>query len=157
MNNHLGTHLYMQPFLESARRNIQARKRNPNPNFLVRISSGGVGVFHVKGGGQQVRYVLRNPGKPNLFVAWPGILPGYPGGARKFEKKMFVSNSSAVPKRGQSERGRTQKHANERKRAQISAKERKRKSAKERNRAQKGAKERKKKERIHVKITNNQV
>ena len=50
---------------------------------------------------------------------------------------------SAVPKRGPSKRGRTQKHANERKRAQMRAKERKRKSAKEHKRAQKGAKERK--------------
>ena len=30
---------------------FQGRNRNPNPNFLVRISSGGVGVFHVKGWG----------------------------------------------------------------------------------------------------------
>ena len=29
----------------------QARERNPNPKFLVRMSSGGVGVFHVKGWG----------------------------------------------------------------------------------------------------------
>ena len=35
----------------------QARKRSTNPNFWVRISSGGVGVFHMKGGGQKVRYV----------------------------------------------------------------------------------------------------
>ena len=27
----------------------QGRKMNPNPNFLVRIFSGGVGVFRVKG------------------------------------------------------------------------------------------------------------
>ena len=51
--------------------------------------------------------------------------------------------NSAVPKRGRSKRGRTQKHANVRKRAQMSAKERKRKSAKECKRAQKGANERK--------------
>ena len=54
---------------------------------------------------------------------------------------MKFQKDSAVPKRGRSKRGRTQKHANERKRAQMSAKERKRKSAKERKRAQKGAKE----------------
>ena len=38
---------------------------------------------------------------------------------------------SAVPKRGRSKHGRTQKHANEHRRAQMSTKERKRKSAKE--------------------------
>ena len=51
--------------------------------------------------------------------------------------------TSAVPKRGRSKRGRSQKHANARKRAQMNAKERKRKSANARKRAQKGAKERK--------------
>ena len=50
---------------------------------------------------------------------------------------------SAVPKRGRSKCGRTQKHANERKRGQMSAKERKRKSAETRKRAPKGARERK--------------
>ena len=34
---------------KSGKRKVQGRKRNPNPNFLVLISSGGVGVFHVKG------------------------------------------------------------------------------------------------------------
>ena len=32
------------------------KKKNPNPNFLVRISSGGVELFHVK------------PGKPNFLA-----------------------------------------------------------------------------------------
>ena len=59
---------------------IQARKRNPNPNLWVRISSGGVGL---RGGGQKVRYVPRNPRKPSFWARYPGILPGYPGGARK--------------------------------------------------------------------------
>ena len=54
--------------------------------------------------------------------------------------------SSAVPKRGRSKRGRTQKHANDRKRAQVHAKERKRKSTKEHERAQKS-----------VKVANSQV
>ena len=36
---------------------FQGRKRNPNPNFLIRIFSSGVGVFHVNGWGQKVRYV----------------------------------------------------------------------------------------------------
>ena len=50
---------------------------------------------------------------------------------------------SAVPKRGRSKRGGTQKHANVRNTARMNAKERKCKSAKERKRAQKGAKGRK--------------
>ena len=44
-------------------------------------------------------------------------------------------NYSAVPKRGRCKRGRTQKHANERKRAQKSANKRVQKSAKGRKRA----------------------
>ena len=35
---------------------------NPNPDFFVRISSGVVGVFRVKGSGPKIRYALRNPG-----------------------------------------------------------------------------------------------
>ena len=48
---------------------------------------------------------------------------------------------SAVPKRGRSKRGQTQKHANARKRAKMSSKERRCKSAKECKRAQKGQRE----------------
>ena len=62
---------------------IQGRKRNPNLNFLVRISSGGVGVFQVQGWGQEVRYVLRNPLKPNFWADILGSLPGYFGNVRK--------------------------------------------------------------------------
>ena len=66
----------------------QARKRNPNLNFLVRIFSGGVGVFHVKGWGPKSSACPSKPGKSNCFG---GIsrqkLPGYPGGARKVREK----------------------------------------------------------------------
>ena len=59
-------------------------KRNPNLNFLVRVFSGGVGVFHVRGGGgQQVRYVPRNQENQTFWAGYAGILRGYPGGARK--------------------------------------------------------------------------
>ena len=51
-------------------------------------------------------------------------------------------NFSAVPKRGRSKCGRTQEHANERKREQMSTKERKRKSAIA-QKSSKGRKERK--------------
>ena len=45
----------------------QARKRNPNPNFWVRISSSGVGVFHVKGWGPKSSVCPSKPGEPNFF------------------------------------------------------------------------------------------
>ena len=65
---------------------VQARKRNPNPNFWVRISSGGVGVLHVKGWGPKSSVCPSKPGKPNFFGR---ILLGQPGGARKvLEKKV---------------------------------------------------------------------
>ena len=51
--------------------------------------------------------------------------------------------TSAVPIRGRSKRGRSQKHANEHKRAQTQVRKRAQKGAKERKREQKGAKERK--------------
>ena len=51
-------------------RENQARKRKPNPNFWVRISSGGVGVFHVKGGGRKVRYVPRKRMPLNIRIQW---------------------------------------------------------------------------------------
>ena len=76
---------------ETTKKGYQGRKRNLNPNFLVWISLGGVGVFHVKGWGPKVRYVLRNPGKPNFLAGYPGILPGWE--PEKFEKKKFVFNS----------------------------------------------------------------
>ena len=62
----------------------QGRKRNPNLNFLVRIFSGGVGVFHVKGWGPKSSVCPSKPRETKLF--WrgiPGFSPGYPGGARK--------------------------------------------------------------------------
>ena len=44
------------------------------------------------GGGQKVRYVPRNQGNQTFWAGYPGILPGYPGGARKvWEKKSLCS------------------------------------------------------------------
>ena len=76
-----------QTLQEFRRKNeFQARKRNPNPNLLARIFSGGEGVFHMKGWG------LQNPGKQNVLVGCLGCLAGYPGGARKVcEKKSLCS------------------------------------------------------------------
>ena len=45
----------------------QGRKRNPNLNFLVRISSGGVGVFHVKGWGPKSSVCPSKPRETKLF------------------------------------------------------------------------------------------
>ena len=58
--------------LISASPKVQARKRNPHPNFWVRISSGGVGVFHVKGWGPKSSACPAKPGKPSFFrgISW---------------------------------------------------------------------------------------
>ena len=71
---------------------LSGKKKNPNQNFLVRISSGGVGVFHVRGGRQKVRYVLRNPGKANFLAGYPGICAGiYRGCPKGLRKKGLCS------------------------------------------------------------------
>ena len=71
----------------------QARQRNPNPNFLVRIFSGGVGVFHVNGWGPKSSVWASKPGKPNFFG---GISRDFAGISRTRPKslrtKKFVFN-----------------------------------------------------------------
>ena len=95
------------------------------------------------------------------MLRWPDSRESIQGsrtGPLFFESRFGAvceSRKSAVRKRGRSKRGRSQNHANARKRAQISAKEPKRKfakSAKGRKRAQKSAKER-----FRVNNANNQV
>ena len=73
---------------------FQGRKRNPNPNFLVRISSGGVGVFHVKGWGPKSSVCLSKPGETKLFG---GIsrdvcrdIPGAPESLKKYLCSILV-------------------------------------------------------------------
>ena len=57
------------------------RKRNPNQNFRGRISSGRVGVFHLKGWRPKGSVCPSKPRENKLFGRdIPGILPGYPGG-----------------------------------------------------------------------------
>ena len=66
--------------------NIQARKESPNPNFGVRISSSGVGVFHVKGWGPKSSVCPLKPGKSNFLAgsrAFAGISWRCPNSLRK--------------------------------------------------------------------------
>ena len=46
---------------------LLADERNPNPNFLVRMSSGGVGVFHVKRWGPNNSVCPSKPRETKLF------------------------------------------------------------------------------------------
>ena len=80
---------------------VQARKRNQNPNFVVRISSGGLGVFHMKGLGQKVRYgggakkfgmSSESQGNQTFWRDIPGCWRDIPRAPKKFEKKEFVFN-----------------------------------------------------------------
>ena len=73
----------------------QGRRRNPNPNFCfwVRISSGGVGVFHVKGWGPKSSVCASNPRETKLLGGLSrDSCRDIPGAPEKFEKKMFVFN-----------------------------------------------------------------
>ena len=48
-------------------------------------------------GGQKVWYVTRKPGNQTFLAGYPGILPGYPGSARKvWEKNVWVQFSSPI-------------------------------------------------------------
>ena len=69
------------------RKTARAWKRNPNLNFRVRIFSGGVGVFHVKGWVPKNSVCPLEPGKPNFFGGISRDFAGISGGARKVWKK----------------------------------------------------------------------
>ena len=72
----------------------QGRKNNPNTNFLVRISSGGVGVFHVKGWGSKSSVCPSKSRETKVFGGMSQDFGGISWGApEKFEKKKFVFNS----------------------------------------------------------------
>ena len=65
-----------EPTCYDMRNEGQAKKRKPkNPNFLVRISSGGAGVFHVKGWGPTSSVCPLKPRKAKLLSGYLGILP----------------------------------------------------------------------------------
>ena len=59
-------------------------KKEPKPKLLSPdIFWWGGGLPREGVGGQKVRYVPRNPGNQTFLAGYPGILPGYPGSARK--------------------------------------------------------------------------
>ena len=63
----------------------QGGKRNPNLNFLVRIFSSGVGVFHVNGWGPKSSIRPSKPGKSNFLG---GISRDFAGISRNFLKSL---------------------------------------------------------------------
>ena len=71
------------------------KKREPKPRlFSLGLSSVGAGVFHVKGvGAKKFGMSFEAQGNQTFGRDIPGFLPGYPGGASKFERKKFVFNS----------------------------------------------------------------
>ena len=77
---------------------IQARKKNPNPNFLVRIFSSGVGVFHMNGWGPKSSIRPSKPGKSNFLGGisrdFAGISRGCPKSLRKKKSLCSISVSS---------------------------------------------------------------
>ena len=76
---------------------FQGRKGNPNLNFLVRIFSGGVGVFHLKDWGPKSSVCPSKPRKTKLFggISWDfaRISRGCP---KSLRKKRFVFISSPL-------------------------------------------------------------
>ena len=77
-------------------------KNEPKPKlFEPGYLPAGVGVFHAKGWGPKVRYALRNQGNQTFLAGYPGILPGYPGGARKVLRKKFGFNFCSLREGGQ--------------------------------------------------------
>ena len=70
---------------------LQGRKKEPKPKLLVRISSGGVGVFHVNGVGPKSSVW---PSKPRESKLFGGISRDFcrdiPGAPEKFEKIKHV-------------------------------------------------------------------
>ena len=70
---------------------IQGGKKNPNPNFLVRIFSSGVGVFHVTGWGPKSSIRPSKPGKSNFLGGVSRDFAGISRGRTKsLRKKVCV-------------------------------------------------------------------
>ena len=73
---------------------FQARKKSTNPNFWVRIFSGGVGIFHVKGRGPKSSGMSPETREIKLFGRdVPGFCRDIAEEPEKFEKKKFVFHS----------------------------------------------------------------
>ena len=66
---------------------VWEEKRTQTQTFWSGYLRAGWGSSTWRGGGQKVRYVPRNQGNQTYLAGYPGILPGYPGGARKVWKK----------------------------------------------------------------------
>ena len=72
--------------------NQKKRRRNPNPNFFVRISSVGVGVFHVKGwGAKKFGMSFETQGNQTSWRDISGFLPGITRGCPKSVRKKLCS------------------------------------------------------------------
>ena len=78
----------------------QGGKRNPNPNFLVRIFSSGVGVFDVNGWGPKTSTRPSKPGKSNFLCGmsrdFARISRGRPKSLRKKVCVQFPFHISEV-------------------------------------------------------------
>ena len=73
---------------------FQARKRNPNPNYLVRISSGGVGVFHAEGvGAKKFGMSFETQGNQTFWRDIPGFLAGI---SRRRPKSLRTKSSCSI-------------------------------------------------------------
>ena len=68
---------------------VSGKKKEPKPKlFGPDIFGWGGGLPHEGGGGQKVRYVLRNPGKASFSAGYPGTFGrDIPMVREKFEKK----------------------------------------------------------------------
>ena len=72
---------------------FREEKRNPDPSFCSGYLRVGVGGLPCEGVGLKSSVCPSKPGKSNFLAGYPGILLGYPGGARKvWEKTKFVFN-----------------------------------------------------------------
>ena len=64
------------------------KKKEPKPKLLgPDIFGWGESLLREGEGGQKVRYAFRNPGKPNFWAGYPGILAGI-----SLRKTKFVFN-----------------------------------------------------------------